>query len=66
MTRTGSDRITAAKRMILRAGVYEVKERSQPKQTIEVSNELASSLQAAADAQGVTVEAYLQRLVYGN
>ncbi|MEW6496900.1 MAG: hypothetical protein AB1589_30920 [Cyanobacteriota bacterium] len=63
MTRTGSDRITAAKRMILRAGVYEVKERSQARQSIEVSPELASTLQSSADREGVTVEEYLQKLV---
>lgn len=66
MSRTDTDRITAAKRMILRAGVYEVKERSQPKQSIEISPELASSLQLAADKAGLSVEQYLQNLVSGN
>lgn len=63
MARTKLDRIAAAKKMILRAGVYEIKERSQVKQAIEVSSELAANLQAAADKEGISVEEYLQRLV---
>lgn len=63
MLRTGSDRITAAKVIILRSGVYEAKSQVEPKQSIELSSELASTLQAEADRDGVSVEEYLQRLV---
>jgi hypothetical protein len=63
MLRTGSDRITAAKVMILRSGVYEAKSLVQPKQSIELSLELASTLQAAADRDGISVEEYLLILV---
>lgn len=65
MTRTGSDRLTAAKSIVLRSGVYDLKAKSDTKEVIEVSPELASSLQAAADREGLTVEQYLQKLVKG-
>ena len=63
MNRTGDDHITCARRMILRAGVYDVKSQATPKQAIEISPELATTLQSAADREGISVEEYLQRLV---
>ncbi len=63
MARTGSDRLAAAKAMILRTGVYGFKEKSENKQVIELSVELASSLQSAADREGLTVEEYLKKVV---
>lgn len=65
MKRTGEDELTCARRMILKSGVYELKAKPETKQAIEVSSELASTLQAAADREGITVEQYLQRLVQG-
>ena len=65
MERTGCDRLTAAKSIVLRSGVYDLKAKSDTKEVIEVSTELASSLQAAADREGLTVEQYLQKLVKG-
>jgi hypothetical protein len=63
MSRTGQDRLSAAKAMILRAGVYESKQKPESKEVIEVSAELASSLQSSADREGLSVEQYLQKLI---
>ncbi|MEH1789673.1 MAG: hypothetical protein V7L23_29985 [Nostoc sp.] len=63
MERTGSDRLIAAKTMILRSGVYEFKEKPESKQVIELSLELALFLQSAADREGLSVEQYLQNLI---
>jgi hypothetical protein len=52
--------------MILRTGVYDLKSQSVPKQAIEISPELATTLQSAADREGISVEQYLQNLVSGN
>ena len=66
MKRTREDELTCARRMILKSGVYEIKTKPETKQSIEVSPELASTLQAAADRDGISVEQYLQKMVSGN
>lgn len=63
MVRTGGDRLSSAKAIILRSGVYELKQKAEAKQAIEISAELALSLQSAADREGLSVEEYLQKLV---
>ena len=66
MARNSRDRQTAARAMILRTGVYDLKSQSVPKQAIEISPELATTLQSAADREGISVEQYLQNLVSGS
>lgn len=63
MEKKGCDRLTAVRAMILKSGVYELKAQPSNKEVIEVSTDLASSLKAAADKEGVSVEQYLQMLV---
>ena len=66
MEKKGCDRRTAVKSMILRSGVYELKSQPSDKSVIEVSPDLASSLKAAADKEGISVEQYLQNLITRN
>jgi hypothetical protein len=63
MKRTGKDYEACGREMILKSGVYELKQKGESKQTIELDSEFAASLLAAADRDGVSVEEYLQKLI---
>lgn len=65
MNRTGLDRITAAKSIILRSGVYELKSKDTENKSIELTPEIASALKSAADMRGLTIEQYIQQQILG-
>lgn len=60
--RTGCDRIVAAKNIVLRAGIYDLTDQAERKESIEVNEETASSLRSAADREGVSLEDYLKKI----
>lgn len=63
MLRSGCDRLTAVKQMVLRSGIYDIKPTEQAQETIELSPETALQLRSLADKEGMTVEEYLQKIM---
>lgn len=64
MERLKCDRLTAAKTLVLRSGLFELKQKPDPeKEAIELSSDTAYHLRAIADKEGLTVDDYLQKII---
>lgn len=60
--RTGCDKLVAAKNIVLRAGIYDLSDKAERKESIEVSEETAANLRSAADKEGISVEDFLKKI----
>lgn len=62
--RKGCSRIQAQRNLILRSGLYKLKETPLEGEVhVPLPKDLAEQIKAAADAQGISVEEYLRRTV---
>lgn len=57
--RTGLDEQAAGRSLVLRSGMYKLKE-SVPSPPLALSPDLAEQIKASADREGITVEEYLR------